>query len=115
MNIYLTNISENIKSIIGFNNKHKNIGKYGLYRLEYIKHNNFPLYKDLMLKGTLNNYLYNVNKNCETQLLKLVNYYKIKDNLTVELQDSDKDAYIKSLGIITNKAEEQILKEIIFN
>ena len=38
-----------------------NIGKYGLLRLEYIKKEKLGLYFDLLVNGTLNEYLHDID------------------------------------------------------
>ena len=59
-------------------NKKGTINKYGMLRLNYLKHNKTSLYTTLLMKDELTNHLVSVSKDAETLLNKLMKSYKKK-------------------------------------
>ena len=57
-------------------NKKGTINKYGMLRLNYLKHNKKALYTTLLMKDELTNHLVSVSKDAETLLNKLMKSYK---------------------------------------
>ena len=59
----------------------KNLNKYGLLKLDYLKKNNKILYQRLIIEGKLNTFLFSVGKEAEEKVNSLIN----------ELAEKDKD------------------------
>ena len=96
------------------NIKQKNIGKYGRMRLEYIKNCNKVLYTNLLMNGTLNSYLCDIDNKCKKDLDILIPHFKVKENITEELKERDSLEWVAQMSNIKNRAEEIIMKEYIF-
>ena len=72
-------------------NKKGTINKYGMLRLNYLKHNKKALYTTLLMKDELTNHLVSVSKDAETLLNNLMKSYK------KEMRD-----YLKRIKKLTN-------------
>ena len=57
-------------------NKKGTINKYGMLRLNHLKHYKKSLYTTLLMKDELTNHLVSVSKDAETLLNKLMKSYK---------------------------------------
>ena len=96
-------------------NKNKQIGKYGLLKLNYIKKNKKYLYTKLLMNGTLNNYLYEINLKCEKDLKYYINHFKTIENITEELKENNEIEWVNKMNNIKNRAEEIIINFNIYD
>lgn len=92
-----------------------NIGRYGKSHLRHIKQYNKPLYIDLLLDGKLNQYLYFVDKKCNTLLASIINELTKKENITEELKISNQLEWVAKMNNIKNRAEEIVYNEYVYN
>lgn len=95
--------------------KNKNIGKYGLLRLNYLKQHNKSLYTTLLMEDKLTDYLISVDKECNDKFNLLMKQYKEND---IKLSEKNKEInqmeWIKLMNNYKNSSEEIILKENIY-
>lgn len=92
-----------------------NIGRYGKAHLRHIKQYNKPLYIDLLLDGKLNQYLYSIDKKCNTLLESIINELTKKENITEELKISNQLEWVAKMNNIKNRAEEIVYNEYVYN
>ena len=59
----------------------KNLNKFGLLKLDYLKKNNKVLYQRLIIEDKLNTFLFSVGKEAEEKLKFLINELAEKDKL----------------------------------
>ena len=64
----------------------KNIGKYGRFRLNFLKHNHMDIYTILLMDNKLNEHLLEVEKEAKEQVKRLVDSMCEKENVTEELK-----------------------------
>ena len=96
-------------------NKKGTINKYGMLRLNYLKHNKKALYTTLLMKDELTNHLVSVSKDAETLLNNLMKSYKKRDErLSEKNKEINQLEWIKLMNNYKNTAEEMILKELIY-
>ena len=96
-------------------NKKGTINKYGMLRLNYLKHHKKSLYTTLLMKDELTNHLVSVSKDAETLLNDLMKSYKKRDEkLSERNKEINPVKWVKLMNNYKNTVEEIILKELIY-
>ena len=96
-------------------NKKGTINKYGMLRLGYLKAHKKALYTTLLMKDELTNHLISVSKDAENLLNNLMkNYKKSDEKLSEKNKEINGLEWVKLINNYKNKAEEIILKELIY-
>lgn len=92
----------------------KQIGKYGILKLNHIKNFNKPLYTELLLSGTLNSYLNTIDIECSKLYEILITSLKISTNITEDLKNSNQMEWVGKMNNLKDIANEIILNNIIY-
>lgn len=94
----------------------KNLNKYGLLKLDYLKKNNKVLYQRLIIEDKLYTFLFSVSKETEEKVKLLINELAEKDkDLNENLKEENQLLWVQKMNNYKNIAEEIVLKELIFN
>ncbi|MGL6201562.1 MAG: TnpV protein [Lachnospiraceae bacterium] len=89
--------------------------KYGLMRKEYLKEFRKGLYSGMILSGTLWNHLKEVEEQAKTQMERLTAEMMKNEGVTEELKEKSQMMWLQKRVSIQNRAEEQVLSEVIYN
>ena len=95
-------------------NEERPIGKYGRMHREYLKEHNPMMFNDLVLEGQFWTYLADLNEQAQERLSLIVEQMKVSEGVTENLKASDQMAGIRAMNSIHNRAEEIVLKEIVY-
>ena len=95
-------------------NKERRIGTYGRMHREYLKEHNPMMFNDLVLDGQLWTYLADLNEQAQGRLSLIVEQMKVSEGVTEELKAADQVAWVRAMNSIRNRAEEIVLKEIVY-
>ena len=87
------------------------IGKYGRMHREYLKEHNPMMFNDLVLEGQL---WTDLNEQAQERLSLIVEQMKAAEGVTEELKAADQMAWVGAMNSIHNRAEEIVLKEIVY-
>ena len=90
------------------------IGKYGWMHREYLKEYNPMMFNDLVLGGQLWTYLADLNEQAQERLSLIVEQMKVTEGVTEELKAANQMAWLGAMNSIHNRAEEIVLKEIVY-
>ena len=90
------------------------IGKWGRMHRDYIKEHRPILFNDLILSGHLWVYLVDLNEQAQERLSLIVDQMKASEGVTEELKATDQMAWVGAMNSIRNRAEEIILREMIY-
>ena len=90
------------------------IGKYGWMHREYLKEYNPMMFNDLVLDGQLWTYLADLNEQAQGRLSLIVEQMKVTEGVTEELKAANQMAWLGAMNSIHNRAEEIVLKEIVY-
>ena len=97
------------------NQNYREINKYGLLRLEYIKEHKKGLYQSLLMKNELTNHLLSVSIEAEEKFKFLKeNYIKNDEKLSEKSKENNQLEWVKLMNNYKDTAEEIILKELIY-
>jgi len=95
--------------------ENKQLNKYGLLRLEYLKNNKKVLYQELLMKDKLNEHLFSVSINAENKINHIINELIESDtSITEKLKLENQLLWVQKKNNYKSIAEEIILKEIIY-
>ena len=90
------------------------IGKWGRMHRDYLKEHRPILYNDLILSGQLWTYLADLNEQAQERLSLIIDQMKASEGVTEELKASNQMAWIGAMNSIRNRAEEIVLREMIY-
>lgn len=93
---------------------HYEIGKYGRMRWAYLKNHRRGEYIRLLMDGTLNKHLHEVDEKCYQRMELLVEQMKAGAGITEELKVSDQMKWVGLMNNVRNSVEEIILKEFVY-
>lgn len=91
------------------------IGKYGRLRKKYLKDYRNPLYQAMLIKGTLDEHLAEIDGTANKYLDRIIKGMVEADGLTEEMKNTD---MLRWVGLMNNYkacAEEIILHELIYD
>ena len=95
--------------------ENKQLNKYGLLRLEYLKNNKKALYQELLMKDKLNEHLFSVSIIAEDRINNIVNdLIKFDSSIIEKLKSDNQLLWAQKINNYKNIAEEVVLKEIIY-
>ena len=92
----------------------KHIGKYGRLRLNYLKEHKRGLYTELLISGTLNQHLIEIDENVTDKVNLLIKKLAESENINEQLKEHHQMAWVQAMNSIKNRAEEIVLNEIIY-
>lgn len=90
------------------------IGKYGRLKLNYLKNNKKVEYSILLIENKLNRYLHEIDIVSEDMLKSIISQLMKQENVTEELKSTNQMEWVQAMNNIKNRAEEIILKELIY-
>ena len=94
--------------------KDYHIGLYGRLKLEYMKKHQLGLYSDLILNGTLPEYLIEIDKAANERTKNIINELAKAENVDENLKQNNQLEWVRCMNNIKNRAEEIVLKGLIY-
>ena len=82
------------------------IGKYGRLRLNYLKNFDRGLYTELLIYGTLKQYLLDIDENANTKVNLLIKQLAESENINELLKEHNQMEWVQAMNNIKNRAEE---------
>lgn len=90
------------------------IGVWGRKHQQYLKEHHPLIYSDLALSGKLYSYLADIDTQARNKLDLLVTQLAEKEGIDEHLKARDQLAWVGAMNNIRNRAEEVVLKELIY-
>ena len=90
------------------------IGRWGRMHREYLKEHKPIQYNCLLLSGELWTYLADLNEQAQDRLERMIDQMKTTEGITETLKASGPMAWVGAMNSIRNRAEEIILREMIY-
>ena len=90
------------------------IGKWRRMHRDYLKEYRPLCYNDLILSGQFWTYLVVLNEQAQNRLEVIIDQMKASEGVTEELKAADQMAWVGAMNSIRNRAEEIILREMIY-
>ena len=90
------------------------IGRFGMQRLEFLRKNRRPIYSGLMMNGTLNSHLEEIDQTADEMLERLMNQMAQSEGVTETLKAQNQMEWVARMNNIRSRAEEMILNDLIY-
>ena len=90
------------------------IGIWGRKHQQYLREYRPILYSNLVLSGRLYSYLADIDTQARSKLSLIASQLAEKESITEELKAQDQMAWVRAMNNIRNRAEEIVLKELIY-
>ena len=90
------------------------IGRWGRMHRDYLEQHHPIRFNDLVLSGQLWTYLADLNEQAQERLSLIIDQLKVSEGVTEERKAADQMAWIGAMNSIRNRAEEIVLREMIY-
>lgn len=90
------------------------LNKYGRMRLKYLKEHKKADYTIMIMDGTLNAHLKEIQETADNRVQQIINELKAKSNLTEDMKNTDMLYWVGTVNSIKNQAEEIVFSELIY-
>jgi hypothetical protein len=90
------------------------IGRWGRMHRDYIKDHNPIRFNDLCLSGELWTYLADLNEQAQNHLELIIEQMKATEGVTECMKQHDQMAWVGAMNSIHHRAEEIVLREMIY-
>ena len=90
------------------------LNKYGRMRLKYLKEYRKADYTIMLINGTLNTHLKEIQETAQTRVEQIIDQLKEKSNLTEDMKNTDVLYWAGTMNSIKAQAEEIVFKELIY-
>ena len=89
------------------------VGTWGMRRLAYLRQHRRPIYSGMLMSGTLNAHLEEIDRAAEEMTELLMTQMAEREGVTEQLKAEDQMAWVQAMNSIRNRAEEIVLAELI--
>lgn len=90
------------------------LGKYGMLRRTFLRKHRDGIYTGMLLNGTLNRHLEEVDRQAQKMLDDLTEQMKALNGVTERLKAEDQMKWVQMMNSIRHSAEEVILNDLIY-
>lgn len=94
--------------------ENKELNKYGLLRLDYLKNHKKALYQELLMKEKLNEHLFSVSIEAEKKVNELIDkLIEFDGTINEKLKAKNQMLWVQKMNTCKSIAEEIVLKEYV--
>lgn len=90
------------------------LNKYGRMRLKYLKEHKKAEYAIMLMDGTLNAHLKEIQETADNRVQQIIEQLKAKRDLTEDMKNTDMLYWVGTMNSIKAQAEEIIFSELIY-
>lgn len=90
------------------------IGKYGMIRAEYMMEHQRHQYLKMLMDGTWNEYLHEVDEECRWEVELAVERVKRREGITEQLKAENPLEWVKRVNGIKARVENTMVQELIY-
>ena len=90
------------------------LNKYGRMRLKYLKEHKKADYTIMLMNGTLNTHLKELQEMADNRVQQVISELKTKSDLTEDMKNTDMFYWVGTMNSIKAQAEEIIFSELIY-
>ena len=89
------------------------VGVWGMRRLAYLRQHRRPIYSGMLMTGTLNEHLEEIDRAAEEMTELLMAQMAAQEGVTERLKAEDQIAWVQAMNSIRDRAEEIVIVELI--
>lgn len=90
------------------------LNKYGRMRLKYLKEHKKADYTIMLMDGTLNAHLKEIQETAQNRVGQIIDQLKEKSDLTEDMKNTDMLYWVGTMNSIKAQAEEIVFSELIY-
>ncbi len=90
------------------------LNKYGRMRLKYLKEHKKDDYTIMLMDGTLNAHLKEIQETADNRVQQIISELKSKSDLTEDMKNTDMLYWVGTMNSIKAQAEEIVFSELIY-
>ena len=90
------------------------VSVWGMRRLAYLRQHRRPIYSGMLMTGTLNAHLEEIDRSAEEMTELLMAQMAEREGVTEQLKAEDQMAWVQAMNSIRSRAEEIVLAELIY-
>lgn len=90
------------------------LNKYGRMRLGYLKEHKKAEYTIMLMDGTLNTHLKEIQETADNRVGQIISELKSKSNLAEDMKNTDVLYWVGTMNSIKAQAEEIVFSELIY-
>ena len=90
------------------------LNKYGRMRLKYLKEHKKVDYTIMLMDGTLNTHLKEIQETADNRVQYIISELKAKSDLTEDMKNTDMLYWVGTMNSIKAQAEEIVFSELIY-
>ena len=90
------------------------LNKYGRIRLKYLKEHKKADYTIMLMNGTLNTHLKEIQETADTRVQQIISELKAKSDLTEDMKNTNVLYWVGTMNSIKAQAEEIAFSELIY-
>ena len=90
------------------------LNKYGRMRLKYLKEYKKAEYTIMLMDGTLNTHLKEIQETADNRVQQVISELKAKSDLTENMKNTDMLYWVGTMNSIKAQAEEIVFSELIY-
>ena len=90
------------------------VGAWGEHRRKYLREHQKALYTAMMLGGTLNAHLEEVDRSATEMFDRLIEQLKRRDSITEDMKVADQLEWVQHMNVIRHETAGIVTKELIY-
>ncbi len=90
------------------------LNKYGRMRLKYLKEHKKAEYTIMLMDGTLNTHLKEIQEIADIRVQQIISELKAKSDLTEDMKNTDMLYWVGTINSIKAQAEEIVFSQLIY-
>ena len=89
------------------------VGVWGMRRLTYLRQHRRPIYSGMLMTGTLNTHLEEIDRAADEMTELLMKQMAEREDVTEQLKAEDQIAWVQAMNSIRNRADDFLRAELI--
>lgn len=89
------------------------VGRWGMLRHSYLRKYHDGLYTGMLMKGTLNSYLEEIDQQAQEMEQRLISQLAQQEGVTEQLKAENQMEWVARMNSIRNRVDEIVLSELI--
>lgn len=90
------------------------ISKYGMLRRKFLREHRDGIYTGMLLTSKLNEHLEEIDRQANEMQERLMRQYAAAEGVTEALKAADQLSWVQAMNSIQNRAEEVVLRELVY-
>ena len=90
------------------------VGRWGMLRFNYLRKHREALYTIMLMENTLNPHLEEIDRQAQEMEQQLISRLARKEGITEQMKAENQMEWVARMNNIRNRADEIVLKELIY-